>query len=193
MITKGVLFGSFDPIHNGHIEIANYFLKQNLLSEVILIVTPENPFKLKKDKISFAKRFEIVTIGIKKYPKIKSSDIENKLPKPNYTYYTLEFLRKTNPEIEYVFLMGSDLLNNFKRWKNYIKILENHKIFVYPRNNEIIPNEFKLHKNIRFFKANLIRISSTLIRENIKNNLSIKDLVPSEINIFLKNNKFYND
>ena len=70
---------------------------------------------------------------------------------------------------------------------------QNHKIFVYPRNNEIIPNEFKLHKNIRFFKANLIEISSTLIRKNIKNNLKIKDLVPSEINNFLRKNKFYND
>ena len=116
MIAKGVFFGSFDPIHNGHIEIANYFLKQNLINEVIFMVTPENPLKPEKDKNSFTERYKLVELGIKGYSKIKSSDIENKLPKPNYTYYTLEYLKKTSPEIEYIFLMGSDLLKNFKGW-----------------------------------------------------------------------------
>ncbi len=193
MISKGVFFGSFDPIHNGHLEIANYFLNQNLINEVIFMVTPKNPLKLEKDKNSFTDRYKLVELGIKGYSKIKSSDIENKLPKPNYTYYTLEYLKKTSPEIEYIFLMGSDLLQNFKGWKKYIEILNNHKIFVYPRNNSVIPSEFKSHKNIKFFKANLIQISSTLIRENIKNNLSIKDLVPSAVNNFLTENNSHKD
>ncbi len=193
MIKKGILFGSFDPIHNGHIEIANYFLKKNLFDEVILMVTPTNPFKSKKNKNSFSQRYKLVELGVKGFSKIRASNIENSLPKPNFTCHTLEFLRKKNPGTEYVFLMGSDLLNNFTKWKNYIEIINNHKVFVYPRNDKIIPSELKLHENIKFFKASIIQISSTIIRDKIKNNVSIKGLVPIAVNDFLIKNKSYED
>ena len=189
---KGLFFGSFNPIHNGHLEVANYFINNKLLSEITFIVTPQNPFKSKNKDQNFDKKYKAVELATINNPKIKLSDIELKLPTPNYTCNTLRFLRTKNPGNEYVFLMGSDLLINFDKWKNYQNILENHNLFIYPRKNEkSIPEKFIIHNKIEFFKAPFIEVSSTSIREKHKNGKSIKDLVPPIVHDYLIRNKLY--
>ena len=189
---KGLFFGSFDPIHNGHLEVARYFINNKFLSEIVFIITPQSPFKSQRKDYDFDKRYKAVELAVSDIPKIKLSDIEYKLPAPNYTCDTLKFLRTNHPENEYVFLMGSDLLIDFKKWKNYQNILENHTLFIYPRKNgESIPEKFKVHEKIKFFKAPFMEISSTYIREKYKNGESIKNLVPSVVYDFIRNNDLY--
>ena len=189
---KGLFFGSFDPIHNGHLEVARYFINNKFLSEIVFIITPQSPFKSQRKDYDFDKRYKAAELAVSDIPKIKLSDIELKLPAPNYTCDTLKFLRTNHPENEYVFLMGSDLLIDFEKWKNYQNILENHTLFIYPRKNgESIPEKFKVHKKIKFFKAPFMEISSTYIREKYKNGESIKNLVPSVVYDFIRNNDLY--
>jgi len=192
MIKKGLFFGSFDPIHNGHIEIVDFFINNKILNEVIFVVTPENPFKSGIKNHNFKKRYEAVEIATMDNPKIIISDIEFKLPSPNFTCDTLKFLRTEKPEIEYVFLMGSDLLEDFDEWKNYKDIINHHNLYVYPRvNKNSIPEKFKSNLNIKLFDAPVMEVSSSLIREKHKNGESIKDLVPLLVLKFIEKNNLY--
>ena len=192
MIKKGLFFGSFDPIHNGHIEIVEFFINNKILNEVIFVVTPENPFKSGVKSHNFKKRYEAVEIATMDNPKIIISDIESKLPSPNFTCDTLKFLRTEKPEIEYVFLMGSDLLEDFDKWKNYKDIINHHNLYVYPRvNKNSIPEKFKSNLNIKLFDAPLMEVSSSLIREKHKNGESITDLVPLLVLKFIEKNNLY--
>jgi len=192
MIKKGLFFGSFDPIHNGHIEIVEFFINNKILNEVIFVVTPENPFKSRVKSHNFKKRYEAVEIATMDNPKIIISDIESKLPSPNFTCDTLKFLRTEKPEIEYVFLMGSDLLEDFDKWKNYKDIINHHNLYVYPRvNKNSIPEKFKSNLNIKLFDAPLMEVSSSLIREKYKNGESITDLVPLLVLKFIEKNNLY--
>ena len=194
MIKKGLFFGSFDPIHNGHLEIAKFFIKNKILSEVIFIVTPQNPFKSENKSENFDKRYEAVKIATRNNPKIEISDIESRLPSPNYTFETLKFLRTENPTIEYVFLMGSDLLLNFEKWKNYKNILDHHTLYIYPRGEKNqISQKLKLNKNIEFFKAPLMKVSSSIIREKYKTGDPVDHLIPKLVFEFIKKNKLYAD
>lgn len=192
MIKKGLFFGSFDPIHNGHLEIVKFFLNNKIISEVIFVITPQNPFKSKIKYQDFEKRYEAVEIATKSNPKIKISDIESRLPTPNYTCDTLKFLRNESPEIEYVFLMGSDLLKDFDKWKKFEDILKHHSLYIYPRiNKNSIPEKFKINEKIKFFEAPLMKMSSSLIREKYKNGESVKDLVPLVVLEFIQKNNLY--
>ncbi|MAH81890.1 MAG: nicotinate (nicotinamide) nucleotide adenylyltransferase [Flavobacteriaceae bacterium] len=189
---KGLFFGSFDPVHNGHLEVASYFIKNTHLSEIIFIVTPQNPFKLPRQDNDFDKRFKAVELATANNPMIKLSDVELKLPAPNYTCDTLEFIRTNNPKNEYVFLMGSDLLMNFEKWKNYQSILKNHNIYIYPRKNKkSIPKKFINHNKIKFFQAPFMEISSTYIRKKYSTGESNIGLVPSSVNDYIIKNNLY--
>lgn len=193
MLKKGLFFGSFDPIHNGHLEIVEFFLNNKILSEVIFVVTPQNPIKSGVINCDFNKRYKAVELVTTKNPKIKISNIESKLPSPNFTCDTLEFLRKQNPEIEYIFLMGSDLLESFDEWKNHDDILNHHKLYVYPRVNiNYIPLKLKSNTQIKFFDAPMMEVSSSIIREKKKNGESIKDFVPLVVLDFIEKNNLYN-
>lgn len=184
----GLLFGSFNPIHIGHLIIANSMLDLAGMDEVWLVVTPLNPFKKKDDLIAEDQRLKMVNIAIHSNPKLKSSDIEFSLPQPNYTIDTLMYLKEKFPENEFFLVMGEDNLVKFDQWKDYDKIFENFEVLVYPR--PYTPNtQLKIHPRVHIFNCPLLDISSTYIRENIKYGKSIKYLVPDSVENYIIQNQ----
>ena len=183
----GLLFGSFNPVHIGHLIIANSMIDLALLDEVWLVVTPLNPFKKQNELISETERLNMVKLAIKDNPRLKTSDIEFSLPKPNYTIDTLLFLKDTYPKHEFFLVMGEDNLVKFDQWKDYDLIFENFEVLVYPR--PYVPNtQLKIHPRVHIYNCPLLDISSTYIRENLKYGKSIKYLVPQHVEEYLLKN-----
>ena len=188
----GLYFGSFNPIHIGHIIIANHIVEFSDLDEVWFVVTPHNPFKKKHTLLANHHRFQMVEIAIDKYPKLKASRIEFGLPQPNYTVNTLIQLNEKYPKNKFSLIMGQDNLQSFHKWKNHDVILENHDIYIYPRiyeNKKVI--QLKNHKKIHIIDAPIVEISSTFIRHCIKTNKNIKPLLPNEIWEYIDQMNFY--
>jgi nicotinate-nucleotide adenylyltransferase len=180
----GLYFGSFNPIHIGHLIIANYLVEFSDLDQVWMVVTPHNPHKKKSSLLDDYQRLHLVNLAIEDYPKIKSSAIEFKLPQPNYTINTLVHLKENFPKNEFSLIMGADNLNSFHKWKNYEVILQNHDLYVYPRvtsYGEIAVENLVYHPKIHQVNAPIIEISSTFIRESIKNKKNITPMLPSKV------------
>lgn len=188
----GLYFGTFNPIHIGHLIIANHFAEFTDLDEVWLVVTPHNPFKKKNSLLNDYHRLEMVHLATEDYPKLKPSDIEFKLQQPNYTIDTLAYLEEKYPMHQFALIMGEDNLNTFHKWKNYEVILERYGIYVYPRVSES-KNETSLknHPQINFVDAPVIEISSTFIRESIKTKKNTRALLPEKVWNFIDKNGFY--
>lgn len=169
----GLFFGSFNPIHIGHLIIAQFFAQETDLEKVLLVPSPQNPLKKSSELLFESDRLKMVDLCIEDHPKLFLEDIELALPKPSYTFKTLEQLRKKYKHDELVLIIGSDSLENFHLWKNYEDILKSHKVYVYPRSKEIkhkfVSEESKAQ--IKIFKAPIIEVSSTRIRENKKNGI----------------------
>lgn len=177
----GLLFGSFNPIHVGHVAIAKYFSKESDLDQVWLVVSPHNPMKEKKILIDAKKRLAQVKKAIGKNSKIKVCEIEFKLSQPSFTIKTLQALNKIQPKHEFVLIIGYDNLRLFHKWKDYKKILSNYQIYVYPRNspqNNRGLKSLSQHRNIRIFKAPLLDVSSTFIREGVKKGKDMAKFLP---------------
>lgn len=177
----GLLFGSFNPVHIGHLVIANYMAEFTDLDQVWLVVSPHNPLKDKKSLADSKKRLISVKKAIGRNSKIKSSDIEFNLPQPSYTINTLHCLRKKYPKNKFVIIIGSDNLKLFHKWKDYKKILEGYEIYVYPRISTFKnrPSRIiKKYSNIRMVDAPRIDISSTFIREQIKQGKDVRYFIP---------------
>jgi len=181
----GLFFGTFDPLHNGHVAISNYFISKLNLDELWLVVTPQNPFK-NQDNISDAnKRLEIVSHYCDFNEKIKCVDIEFNLPSPNYTADTLDYLVNKNTNVNFFILLGEDNLNSLHLWKNYENILK-LQVCVYPRKSmSNLSNSLLEHPNVKLYNAPVMDISSTKIREKKSKNESIDHLVPKEISEIL--------
>lgn len=172
----GLLFGSFNPIHMGHIAIANYMAESTDLAQIWLVVSPQNPLKEKKSLADAKKRFAQVKKAIGKHSKIKVCDVEFKLPQPSYTIHTLEVLKKKYPKNKFTLIIGSDNLRLFHKWKNYEKILKDYRMYVYPRTG-YDGGEWKNHPKIKFADATKIDVSSTLIRRQMKQGKDVKGLL----------------
>ena len=186
----GLLFGSFNPIHNGHITLATFILKHKPLDEIWFVVSPLSPFKKSKILLDKNDRLDMVKLAIKPFKKFFVSDIEFKMKTPNYTIDTLYEIKKKYPEDSFSLIIGEDNLKNFKNWKDSNLIIENFKIYVYPRNFS------KSKPNLNFntlYKINApkINISSTDIREFIKKNEDIDGLLSPEVLDQIKKKKFY--
>ena len=150
----GLFFGTFNPIHNGHLKVADYFLEKGDLEEVWLVVSPHSPFKKKESLIENRQRIAMAKIASVDFPKIKVCDDEINLPKPSYTFLTLTHLKNKFPEFNFILILGQDIIGHFNRWKNYRDILKDYKVYVYPRVKSIdTPNELKKHRNIILFNA----------------------------------------
>ena len=186
----GLLFGSFNPIHNGHITLATFILKHKPLDEIWFVVSPLSPFKKSKILLDKNDRLDMVKLAIKPFKKFFVSDIEFKMKTPNYTIDTLYEIKKKYPEDSFSLIIGEDNLENFKNWKNSNLIIENFKIYVYPRNfSKSKPN---LNFNTLYkINAPTINISSTDIREFIKKNEDIDGLLSPEVLDQIKKKKFY--
>ncbi|WP_298341104.1 nicotinate (nicotinamide) nucleotide adenylyltransferase [uncultured Algibacter sp.] len=188
----GLYFGSFNPIHVGHLIIANYIAEYSDLDQIWFVVTPHNPFKKKSSLLDNYQRLEMVYLATKDYTRLKPSDIEFNLPQPNYTVNTLAHLQEKHPEKEFSLIMGEDNLKSFHKWKNYQVILENHHIYVYPRvSDNKVETQFNNHEKIHRVNAPIIQLSSTFIRQAIKDGKNIQPMLPKNVWEYLDKMNFY--
>ena len=188
----GLYFGTFNPIHIGHLIIANYMVENSDLDEIWMVVTPHNPFKKKKSLLDNHHRLELVYRATENYMKIKPSDIEFKLPQPNYTVFTLAHIADKYPDKDFCLIMGEDNLKSFHKWKNYEVILEHHHLYVYPRIADgEVEHQFKNHPNIHKVDAPIMEISSTMIRNGIQQKKNIKPMLPKEVWEYIDEMNFY--
>ena len=186
----GLLFGSFNPIHIGHLIIANYIVENTNINKIWFVVSPHNPLKNSKDLLEESLRYKLVKLAIKKNKNFKASDLEFGMEKPSYTIKTLRYLKSKYKTREFVLIIGEDNLDSFEKWKDYKEILSSYEIIVYPRAN-IRTDKFSDNRNIYRVKAPQIEISSTQIRENIRQNKSNAYLLPEAVRKEINNNNYY--
>jgi len=188
----GLFFGTFNPIHVGHLIIANHMAEFTELDEVWFVVTPHNPFKLKSSLLADYHRYQMVLVATEDSPKLKPSNIEFDLPQPNYTINTLTYLYEKYPDLEFSLIMGEDNLKFFHKWKNHEVILKRHHLFIYPRVNENQEiSKFQNHPKVHFTNAPIVEISSTFIRKAIQNKNNISALLPYKVWKYLDEMNFY--
>ncbi|MEY8869472.1 nicotinate (nicotinamide) nucleotide adenylyltransferase [Meridianimaribacter flavus] len=188
----GLYFGTFNPIHVGHLTIANHMAEYSDLDQIWLVVTPHNPFKKKSSLLDNHQRLEMVYRATKDYTKLKPSDIEFNLPQPNYTINTLTYLQEKHPDYEFALIMGEDNLKSFHKWKNYELILQGHDIYVYPRISEgTVETQFDGHPKIHHVAAPIMELSSTFIRKSIKAGKNIRPMLPEHVWEYVDEMNFY--
>lgn len=190
MKKTGLFFGSFNPIHVGHLILAEYFATQTELEEVWLVVTPQNPLKKKDSLLDQYLRLDLVHRAIEGNNNLRATDVEFKLEKPSYTIHTLIHLREQFPDRQFSLIMGEDNLVSLPRWKNYEQILEQFEVLVYPRVGQH-PSELAGHPHVHLVQAPVVEISSSQIRNLLKNKQSIRYLVPDAIYGYLLKEGFY--
>jgi len=187
----GLYFGSFNPIHHGHLIIANYILENTGLDQVWFVISPQNPLKPSSSLLNEYHRLFLVQAAIEGENNLKASDIEFKLPKPSYTVDTLAYLQEKYPAHEFSIIMGSDSFQNLPKWKNYHWLLQHYPVYVYKRPaHEVLPS-FEDAKKIIVLDAPLLPISATGIRKNIKAGKSIRYLVPDAVREEIERNGYY--
>jgi nicotinate-nucleotide adenylyltransferase len=182
-------FGSFNPIHTGHLIIANHILNETPSDKLWLIVSPQNPLKENHGLLNEYHRFHLARLATEDDSRIKASDIEFTLPRPSYTIDTLTYLHEKYPDNTFSVVMGSDSFQNLSKWKNYQKIIENYQLYIYIRPG--FPVTENLSKTIVILTAPLLEISATQIRKLIKSNKSIRYLVPDNVRLEIENSGYY--
>lgn len=186
----GLFFGSFNPIHIGHLIIANTMAENTDLQEVWLVITPQNPFKKNANLLHEFDRYEMAALAVHDSYKLKVSDVEFNLPRPSYTIDTLTYLAEKYPQHQFVLIIGQDNLSAFPNWKNHDKILQYYELYVYPRPDaERTPLE--QHSKVKFIPAPILDISATYIRNNVKEGKSIKYLVTDQVENYILRKKFF--
>lgn len=190
MKKTGLFFGSFNPIHVGHLILAEYFATQTGLDEVWLVVTPQNPLKKKDSLLDQYLRLDLVNRAIADNPRLRSSNIEFQLPKPSYTIHTLIHLEEKYPDRQFSLIMGEDNLVSLPRWKNFEELLRRFEIWVYPRVGQVA-TELAGHPQVHLVQAPVIEISSTQIRENLRTGKSVRYLLPEQIHDYVIKEQLY--
>lgn len=185
----GLYFGSFNPIHNGHLIIAQHVLNETDLNQLWFVVSPQNPFKQQKHLLNEYDRLHLVNLAIEKSTQLKTVDIEFRLPKPTYTINTLTYLKEKYPQHDYSIIMGSDSLQNLDQWKNADQIMENYSVYVYTRPGFEVKKEGVKHLTV--VNAPLLEISATHLRELIQSGKSIRYLVPDIVCDEIENAGYY--
>jgi nicotinate-nucleotide adenylyltransferase len=187
----GLFFGSFNPIHIGHLIIANIIYEYTDLREIWFVVSPQNPHK--RDSHSLIHEFDridMVELAIEDRSGFKTTDIEFHMDKPNYTIHTLTYLKEKNPQHEFFLIIGEDNLSSFRKWKNHEIILEDYGLIVYPRPGSK-QSDIMNHKNVQIVNAPKMDISASFIRKCIRENKSVRYLVPDKVFQFIQDRKLY--
>jgi len=189
----GLYFGTFNPIHIGHLVIANHMVEYSSLDEVWFVITPQSPFKVKQSLLDNNHRYQMVFEAVQEYPKLKASTIEFDLPQPNYTIHTLLYLKeKYGKDFSFSLLLGEDNLKSFHKWKNYEEILSNHYLYIYPRISAgSIPEQFKKHPKVHTVAAPIMEISSTFIRKGQKAGKNVRPMLPEAVWKYMDEMNFY--
>lgn len=186
----GLYFGSFNPVHTGHLVIANYMAEFTDLEQVWLIVSPHNPVKMEQTLLQDYHRLQLVKIAIRESRKLKASDVEFRLSKPSYTIHTLMHLKKELPGHQFVLIIGTDTLETFHTWKDYRQIIEGYELYVYPRLNST-GGELLKEPNVKFIEAPVMEISASFIRESIRNKKDVRYMMPESVWDYIEEMHFY--
>jgi nicotinate-nucleotide adenylyltransferase len=188
----GLFFGSFNPIHIGHLILANYILENTDMTELWFVVSPQNPFKEKKTLLKDYHRYNMVQLALENYPKMRASNVEFSLPTPSYTTHTLAYLKEKYPENSFSLIMGEDNLKSLPKWKNFESLIKNHQIIVYPRISAEKQEDITLNQeNIHRISAPIIELSATEIRAMIKQGKNVRPMLPPEVFDFIDGSDFY--
>ena len=186
----GLYFGSFNPIHIGHLVIANHLQQYSDLDQVWFVVSPQNPFKEKASLANDYDRLHLVNLAIEDYPNLRASNVEFAMPKPSYTIDTLTVLKEKYPEHEFCLIMGMDNLKSFHKWKNHEQILKNYAVYVYPRIGSDA-GQWANHPKFHFVNAPIMEISSTFIRNAIKEGKNVNPMLPDKVWEYLDGSSMY--
>ena len=197
----GLYFGTYNPIHVGHLIIANHMVDYTELDQVWLVVSPQNPLKSKASLLADYHRLALVRVAIESNNKLKASNIEFDLPKPSYTVDTLTYIQEKHPDHVFSLIMGEDNLRTLHKWKNYEQLLENHSIFVYPRalteqerveqKDDTINHNFKHHPNITMCDAPVMKVSASFIRKAIQEKKDVRYLLSDAVYNYVTEMHFY--
>ena len=192
----GLYFGSFNPIHVGHLAIANYMVEFTGIDQIWFVVSPHNPLKEKSTLLADHHRLEMVRLAIGDDGRFRASDIEFKLPRPSYTIDTLAYLEDRYPDKSFSLIMGSDNLITIKKWKNYLEVIQNYQLYVYPRPGYLsTPSQLKelsrLARKIHLTEAPMMEISSAFIRKSIREKKDMNHLLSPRVYEYIKEMHFY--
>lgn len=186
----GLLFGSFNPVHNGHLIIAEYLAENTALNQVWMVVSPQNPLKKKETLLANHHRLAMVKLAVEDSAKLKVSDIEFKLPVPSYTINTIVHLQEKYPKHSFTLIMGADNLEGFTKWKNYEQLLELCELYVYPRPG-YDGGALREHPKVFWVNAPLMELSATYIRQAVKEGKSVRYMLPEAVYKYLSEMNFY--
>lgn len=186
----GIYSGSFNPIHHGHVMLANYLVEFSDLDELWFVVSPQNPLKKKEDLLDDNERLKMVQLAVGDDPRFFVSDVEMHLPTPSYTINTLTSLSNQYPDCQFVFICGMDSLQNLKNWREYQKILDNYELLVFPREG-YDGGELVNYPSVNILKTPILEISSTFVRQCAKEGRDVRHFVPEKVFRYMKEHHFY--
>jgi nicotinate-nucleotide adenylyltransferase len=187
----GLFFGSFNPIHHGHLMVASFIANHTDLQQVWLVVSPQNPHKTQSSLLNEYDRLHLARLAIEDDFQIKVSDIEFKLPKPSYTIDTLTYLQEKYPQHQFFVIMGSDSFQNLPKWKNFEALVKNYKFIVYRRPGFDISEKYGA--DVTYLEAPMLELSATLIRNNCKDGITIRYLVPEDVRLEIERNNYFKE
>lgn len=187
----GLFFGTYNPVHVGHMVIANYMVQFTDLDQIWMIVTPLNPFKQKESMLKDYDRLHLVKLAIGDDLHLRASDIEFSLPQPNYTIDTLAYLREKFPDKEFALIMGADNLNHFHKWKNHDEIIKHHELYVYPRMESNEGGNLRQHYKVNYVEAPVMKISSSFIRKAIAEGKNVGHFMPKAVADYVSEMNLY--
>jgi nicotinate-nucleotide adenylyltransferase len=187
----GLFFGSFNPIHHGHLMVASFIANHTDLQQIWLVVSPQNPHKTQSSLLNEYDRLHLAQLAIEDDTQIKVSDIEFKLPKPSYTIDTLTYLQEKYPQHEFFVIMGSDSFQNLPKWKNFEALVKNYQFIVYRRPGFDISEKYGA--DVTYLEAPMLELSATLIRNNCKDGITIRYLVPEDVRLEIERNNYFKE
>jgi nicotinate-nucleotide adenylyltransferase len=187
----GLFFGSFNPIHHGHLMVASYIANHTDLQQIWLVVSPQNPHKSQSSLLNEYDRLHLAQLAIENDTQIKVSDIEFKLPKPSYTIDTLTYLQEKYPQHEFYVIMGGDSFQNLPKWKNFEALVKNYQFIVYRRPGFDITEDYGA--KMQYLEAPMLELSATLIRNNCKEGITIRYLVPEDVRLEIERCNYFKE